>query len=95
MQVNIFKTIESVYMNDLWVFNTRTMEWNEIKTSGPIPSPRSNCSVSYDSINNQIIFFGGGGPNKSRYNTINLLDWETKTWSEIVYTRTFEIYLEN
>lgn len=69
---------DSTYMNDLWSFNTITMEWKEVDTLGEIPSPRSNCSINYDNSNNKIIIFGGGGPNKVRYNTINVLDWKTK-----------------
>jgi hypothetical protein len=34
--------------------------------------------MSYDSFNNRIVIFGGGGPNKKRYNSINVLNWETK-----------------
>lgn len=70
-------------MNDVWSFNTTTMEWNEIKTTGDVPSHRSNCSMSYDSENDRIVVFGGGGPNKKRFNTINVLNWITKEWIEI------------
>lgn len=73
-----FLHLESVYMNDVWSFNTTTMEWTEIKTTGDIPSQRSNCSMSYDSENDRIVVFGGGGPNKKRFNTINMLNWITK-----------------
>lgn len=82
-------------MNDLWVFDTISMKWTEIKTQGTIPLPRSNATASYDSKNNRIVFFGGGGSNKVRYNSINVLDWETKTWSELTYKRILYIYLEN
>jgi hypothetical protein len=27
--------------------------------------------------------FGGGGTNKKRFNTLNILDWKTKEWSLI------------
>ena len=68
-------------MNDIWVFNADTMEWSEVKTSGTIPSQRSNCSMNYDAANNRIILFGGGGSNKTRFNSINILDWKTKVWT--------------
>lgn len=71
-------------MNDVWSFNTITMEWKEIHTTGDVPSHRSNCSMSYDQINNRIIVFGGGGPNKKRFNSINILDWASKIWHEIL-----------
>ena len=79
----IYPHLESVYMNDVWSFNTTTMEWTEIKTTGDVPSQRSNCSMSYDSENDRIIVFGGGGPNKKRFNPIKILNWITKEWIEI------------
>jgi hypothetical protein len=36
--------------------------------------------MSYDSENDRIIIFGGGGPNKKRFNTINVLNWMSKEW---------------
>jgi hypothetical protein len=69
---------DSSYMNDVWSFNTITMEWREIITSGDVPSHRSNCSMSYDEVNRRIVVFGGGGANKRRFNSLNMLDWTTK-----------------
>ena len=86
---------DSIYMNDLWIFNSRSMQWAEVKTSGDIPSHRSNCSLNYDPINNKIIMFGGGGSNKTRFNSINLLDWNTKVWTEITPKGTSYYILEN
>lgn len=70
-------------MNDVWTFNTITMEWNEVPTTGDIPSYRSNCTMHYDADNQRLILFGGGGANKQRFNTINILNWITKEWIEI------------
>lgn len=70
-------------MNDLWAFNTITMEWREIHSKGKIPSFRSNCAMNYDKQNNRVVLFGGGGANKRRFNTIHILDWVSKEWSEI------------
>ena len=39
--------------------------------------------MNYDQDNNQIVIFGGGGSNKQRFNSINILNWETKEWIEI------------
>ena len=39
--------------------------------------------------------FGGGGSNKTRYNTINVLDWDSKVWTEITPAGTFISNLEN
>jgi hypothetical protein len=40
--------------------------------------------MCYDEKNNNIVIFGGGAPNKKRFNSIHLLDWNTKQWSEIL-----------
>ncbi len=70
-------------MNDLWTYHATQRKWTEIATSGERPSHRSNCSLSYDSQTNQVVVFGGGGPNKQRFNSVNVLDWNTKIWSEL------------
>ena len=31
-----------------------------------------------------VILFGGGGPNKKRFNTVYSLDVATKTWRELI-----------
>jgi Rab9 effector protein with kelch motifs len=70
-------------MNDLWSFDTVTMTWQEHKTTGAVPSARSNCTLHYDQNSNSVLLCGGGGSNKRRFNTISLLDWATKVWTEI------------
>lgn len=79
----ILSSIDSSYMNDVWAFNTITMEWVEIETTGDVPSNRSNCTMSYDPDNHRIVLFGGGSANKKRFNSINILNWNTKEWIEI------------
>ena len=75
---------DSNYMNDLWTYNQKSMEWEEVITKGAKPTNRSNCSMNYDSVNNKIVIFGGGGANKQRFNAVSVLDWQTKEWTEIV-----------
>jgi len=43
-------------------------------TYGDIPQKRSNATLNYDPINKQLLLFGGGGSNKQRFNSINILD---------------------
>lgn len=70
-------------MNDLWTYHATLKAWTEVPTTGQRPSHRSNCTVNYDPTSNQLIVFGGGGPNKQRFNSVNVLDWETKVWREL------------
>ena len=39
--------------------------------------------------------FGGGGANKARYNSINILDWNTKVWTEIAPKGNLKYNLDN
>lgn len=59
------------------------MAWTEYKTTGDVPSERSNCTVHFDQKSNSVVLFGGGGPNKRRFNTVSKLNWATKEWSLI------------
>jgi hypothetical protein len=70
-------------MNDLWTYHAATQQWKEIATTGDKPAQRSNCSMNYDPLNNQLVVFGGGGSNKQRFNCVSVLDWKTKNWLEI------------
>lgn len=70
-------------MNDLWTYHAASQQWREVPTSGDRPAQRSNCSMNYDPLNNQLVLFGGGGPNKQRFNCVSVLDWATKNWVEI------------
>lgn len=72
---------DSNYMNDMWSFNSSNSKWSKVETSGDIPENRSNCTMNYDIKRERIIVFGGGGHNKKRFNTIHILDWNTKVWT--------------
>lgn len=74
----IVNNTESNYMNDMWCFNTKEMNWEQCKTNGTIPSPRSNATIHYEPTQNCIILFGGGGQHKQRFNDVHILDWSTK-----------------
>lgn len=70
-------------MNDLWVYSLETTSWHELKTYGDKPASRSNSTLSYDAVNRQLLLFGGGGPNRQRFNSISILDLATLNWLEI------------
>ncbi|XP_062870823.1 rab9 effector protein with kelch motifs [Trichomycterus rosablanca] len=66
--------------DDLMMFNTVSMIWTPIKTSGIPPSARYNhtCAV----VNEQIFLFGGCGLEGSYYKDIHTLNTETLTWEK-------------
>ena len=70
-------------MNDLWLYSLTNMNWKEVKTYGDIPAQRSNSTLTYDPVNNQLLLFGGGGSNRQRFNSVSFLDLTTMNWLEI------------
>ena len=70
-------------MNDLWCYSLNKRSWKQIITYGDIPLYRSNSTLCYDPVNEQLLLFGGGGPNKQRFNTVSTLDLNTLHWFEI------------
>lgn len=62
------------YLNDLWKFDLVKSTWEPLNTTGDCPEPRSNYTIHFDKVNNQVIMFGGGATNKIRYNTLYLLN---------------------
>lgn len=72
------------YLNDVWSFSLKDYEWTEIATTGDLPETRSNYTVHYNSIDNEIIIFGGGSDHKTRYNSVCLLNWATKKWTRVL-----------
>jgi hypothetical protein len=69
-------------MNDLWVYDLKSQSWKEILPMGDVPDARSNATLNYDPVNHQLILFGGGGPNKQRFNSVCILDLNTFQWME-------------
>jgi hypothetical protein len=49
-----------------------------------VPESRSNYTVHYDSVSDQIILYGGGSNNRMRYSSVCILDWKTKEWTQCV-----------
>lgn len=72
---------------DLWAFDVNTDKWKEIVTKGDKPSARTNSSMVYDDINDQIILFGGNtstsGLHFKAQNDTYILDLKTYTWTRI------------
>lgn len=45
------------YYNDLWAFDTVTLQWAELTTSKPAPPPRGGCQLA---LHNDTLFVVGG-----------------------------------
>jgi N-acetylneuraminic acid mutarotase len=76
-------------LNDLWRFDTETLEWQELthKMKGDIPTPRSGHSAA--AINNKFYMFGGAvwnGKWEHHSNELFCFDTETFVWKKILLT---------
>ncbi|KAL9248242.1 hypothetical protein vseg_021586 [Gypsophila vaccaria] len=66
------------YLNDLHIFNLRTMSWVSVTVNGRIPPPRdSHTSTAFDGK----IFVYGGDCGDRYHGDVDVLDVETMTWS--------------
>jgi len=45
--------------NDLWTFDLTNETWKLVESTGPMPSPRYDISVTYHDLDNRMILFGG------------------------------------
>jgi N-acetylneuraminic acid mutarotase len=63
-------------LSDTWIFNCTSNTWEKLN-SAYHPPIRSDHSMVYDSINKQVILFGGWSPDTW------IFDLQSKQWSEI------------
>ncbi|KAK3745773.1 hypothetical protein QZH41_015961 [Actinostola sp. cb2023] len=83
---------ESGWLNDMYVFDTDTLQWNQVQGIGNCPSPRDKlCSVT---VGRKIYVFGGFGPKIESevcsgeaefqwYNDLYTFDTETCIWKKL------------
>lgn len=68
------------YLNDFYSFDPKTKEWKKYKTSGDVPSPRSqHQSIIYK---NMMILIGGCDKN-TYYNDVFALNLEKMIWKKL------------
>lgn len=70
--------------NDVWAFDFDTLEWSEVTTSGPAPSPR--CNTSAVIAGDELLVFGGNtstsGLQFSPNSDLHILDLTTGVWRQ-------------
>nr|XP_054773193.1 rho GTPase-activating protein gacHH-like [Lytechinus pictus] len=66
-------------LKDVWVMDTGTMTWTEVKGHGALPGAR--CHHTMDVIGNKAWVFGGW-TGKRRCNFLHCLDLESETWTD-------------
>ena len=73
--------------NDLWAFLVNEDRWTEVETTGDGPSPRTNSAMVYDSVNDNLVVFGGStsptGTEFEPQNDTYILDLDTRIWRRL------------
>ncbi|MGC6418404.1 MAG: Kelch repeat-containing protein [Bradymonadia bacterium] len=73
--------------NDFWAFDVNTDTWQQLETTGTIPSPRYNTAMVYDHLNDRVILFGGStavsGLEFRPQNDTYVLDLDTLVWRRV------------
>lgn len=68
-------------LNDLHMFDLKSMTWLPLQCTGTGPSPRSNhVAALYD---DRILYIFGGSSKSKTFNDLYSLDFETMMWSRI------------
>ncbi|PSR92637.1 Acyl-CoA-binding domain-containing protein [Actinidia chinensis var. chinensis] len=69
-------------LNDLHMFDLKSLTWLPLHCTGPVPSPRYNhVAALYD--DKMLLIFGGASKSKKTLNDLYSLDFETMIWSRI------------
>ena len=76
--------------NDVYVLNTRSLEWRRPDVSGDIPAPVAFQASCYSSAANQLVLHGGFMDSKCTQTSadIHTLDLQSWTWKRVDITGT-------
>jgi hypothetical protein len=82
----------TAYLGDEWTYSPTTNTWSPLASSGPLPSPRADGRMVYDSANRSMILFGGNDYSGANFTFHHLDDtWSlspaTGKWAEILSAR--------
>ncbi|KAI1905285.1 hypothetical protein AGOR_G00014530 [Albula goreensis] len=72
--------LDGIVRDDLLMFNTVSMTWTPIKTSGHLPPARFNHTFAV--VSEQIYLFGGCSADDSFYKEVHVLSTDTLTWQK-------------
>ncbi len=73
------------YRNDLWALDLTLggEVWEEMRTIGTPPDPRTDPKLIYDEVNDRLILFGGQLGAYQYFNDLWELDLSTNQWTEL------------
>lgn len=73
--------------NELWEFDIPTKTWRLLSPGGDVPPASGRYGLVYDSVDDVLIAFGGGGPNESGAATWTYVyDFATNQWHQVAST---------
>ncbi|KAG7476980.1 hypothetical protein MATL_G00088550 [Megalops atlanticus] len=72
--------LDGIASDDLLMFNTVSMTWTPIRTTGTIPSGRFNHKLAV--VNEQIYLFGGCSAYDYYYKDVHVLNTDTLVWQK-------------
>ena len=67
-------------LNDLYIFDTKTLNWEKIEVENP-PSPRAGHASA--AAENQLVIFGGRNNNNTYFNDLYEYDFSSEKWFRI------------
>ncbi|XP_021478389.1 tip elongation aberrant protein 1 isoform X2 [Oncorhynchus mykiss] len=70
--------LDGVPTDDLMVFNTVSLNWTPVKTTGTLPSARYNHTFAV--VSEQVFMFGGCAEDGCYYKDVHVLNTETLVW---------------
>ncbi|KAJ5078492.1 kelch domain-containing protein [Anaeramoeba ignava] len=78
---------EGERLNDTWIFDLKSQNWNKLKISSEIPIGRSShTSIIFE---NKLIIFGGYGADSRRHQDLWELNIKTDQWKQIQIANDF------
>ncbi len=73
--------------NDVWALDLKTMKWKELKTTGAVPTARSNPAGAYNKLTKEMIVFGGNsstsGLSFRPHNDVWAFHLEKNVWRQV------------
>ncbi|KAG9353662.1 hypothetical protein JZ751_011784, partial [Albula glossodonta] len=75
--------LDGIVRDDLLMFNTVSMTWTPIKTSGHLPPAR--CNHTFAVVSEQIYLFGGCSADDSFYKEVHVLSTAKMKWKVPLY----------
>ena len=78
------------FENDLWSLSLDTFTWTRLQPQGPLPSPRDNSTLFFDTAHGWLVLFGGQGFDRVS-NDLWYYSVAENRWTQVVLPSTARI----